>query len=459
MRGALRRLLASAVAAAGVAVAQEPAPPPGAATRPVPEDAEADALIARLRATVGARPSDPAAQTDLALALYFNRRIAEAETAFARAAELLPRDPRPRAWRGYCLLLLGDVDAAYAVFDACVTAFPDASPEARHERGRLRRIRGDLAGAAEDFARVRALRPEDPAGFVGGAGVALDARDDALALRLAEQAEALDPGAPDVAFLKAAALKRLGRDAEAAGILPAARGVRERRVADAWTRRERELTRSVGARMLEAAELLARGRGDEAIARLEALRAAHPDKHEIAANLAAAYVEAGRLDAARALLATLLAARPADVAAHRTLALLRLAAGDGDGALAAADDAVRHGPEVAAAHAVRGRVLYALKRPSEAVAAFEAAVRLDLGDADHRLALAAALRAAGRQAEAVAPAEAATRLAPRRVEAWKALAEARGLAGDAEGARAAADAAASLEIEIHGARRRAPPMR
>ena len=90
------------------------------------------------------------------------------------------------------------------------------------ERGNLRVLSGDLAGAAADFDRARGLDPAHPGAWIGAAEVARLRGDEAAAeaaLRAGIAAADPDPALP---YALGLCLVRQGRRAEAIDALAAA---------------------------------------------------------------------------------------------------------------------------------------------------------------------------------------------------------------------------------------------
>ncbi len=157
-----------------------------------------------------------AATKDLAEKAFAEGMLAFADGKFAEAAEKLggylkgaPTDGDAHYWRGHALLhaeLLGEAEAALSRALECDARHGSA----RGNRGRVREMLGNLAGAEEDYRVTVAQFPEQGAGYLGLAAIA-KARGDAKECReMAEESLKREPGHPVTRDLLAWAKKQLG---------------------------------------------------------------------------------------------------------------------------------------------------------------------------------------------------------------------------------------------------------
>ncbi len=174
---------------------------------------EAEALE---RAADGCGPEDfdPAFQRRLEALALAKAGDTDGALALARqCAEAAPEDLSSHLLLASCYLRLDRPAEAKAAFDTCVALAP-GHYWARVQRARLRAPLRDAAGAGADFAAAILLRPDAPFAYAERARVRQDAGDHAGAVADAEAARARG-GEPRLHFVKAEALAKLGRAAEA----------------------------------------------------------------------------------------------------------------------------------------------------------------------------------------------------------------------------------------------------
>src|SRR5262249_36632824 len=110
------------------------------------------------RAYVGQRPTDAAATLNLGIALAESGRAREAASAFERARELDPHDPRPVKNLASLALNANDVANGVRFASEAVRVAPN-DPQAHDLLGRGLATTGDLRGAIAQFERAIALEP------------------------------------------------------------------------------------------------------------------------------------------------------------------------------------------------------------------------------------------------------------------------------------------------------------
>ena len=171
-------------------------------------------VLTRAAAGCGPEDFDPAMRRrlkafDLAKAGNYDAALPLA----IQGADEAPDDLASHLLRASCYLRLERWDDAKGVLDTCVALAPDHY-WARVQRARLRAQRDDAAGAGADFAAAIQMRPDAPLAYAMRAFAGQDAGDHAGALADAEAALARG-GEPRLHFVRADALAKLGRAAEA----------------------------------------------------------------------------------------------------------------------------------------------------------------------------------------------------------------------------------------------------
>jgi 4-amino-4-deoxy-L-arabinose transferase-like glycosyltransferase len=170
--------------------------------------------------------------------------------------------------------------------------------------------------------------------------------------------------------------------------------------------------------------LVDNGRVDEALRRLPATLAAHPDPAQLRMRIGQALLEAGRAaDAMPHLRAALDAGRLSGAASLLAVGPSALALRRPDLALPFLDGGIAKDPRSAALREKRGLALVMLQRPTEARTELEEACRLDPKSASARLNLAVLEAQEGRLDAARALASEALRLQPDYLQARGLLAE------------------------------------
>jgi len=141
---------------------------------------------AALTTAIDGAPELPDLYVDRAVTLAAARNYWEAIDDLNRALDLQPRYGIALAMRASAYRFIDSLDLAMDDAEEAVRAAPGL-PEAYLERGILRRLRGDIAGARADWLRVLVIEPD------GDAGDAARANIERLELRLDETPAALPP--------------------------------------------------------------------------------------------------------------------------------------------------------------------------------------------------------------------------------------------------------------------------
>jgi len=141
----------------------------------------------------------------------------DALKCYDRALKIKPNDPDLTALKGEALSMAGRYKPAIEAFDFALATNPKA-PEILNARGIAKLGAGDLAGANADWRRQLELLPEGQAS--ARACVALRLADYGLALPELEKAIAKEPDDAYWRHYRQIALHRLGKPADAAGLVP-----------------------------------------------------------------------------------------------------------------------------------------------------------------------------------------------------------------------------------------------
>lgn len=129
--------------------------------------------VARAARALAAEPRSVERHVALGLAQAGAWQFREAIATFGRGLALAPDDPTLLRWRGHRWLTVRELDRALADLERAdgLAATRDAPRAVRYgilyHLGVARHVRGDLAGAAEAFARAQPLAPD--AGELAGA--------------------------------------------------------------------------------------------------------------------------------------------------------------------------------------------------------------------------------------------------------------------------------------------------
>jgi len=145
-----------------------------------------DRAHAALTMALEVAPDLPDLYVDRAVTLAAARNYWEAIDDLNRALDIQPRYGIALALRAAAYRFVDSFDLAMEDAEEAVRAAPGL-PEAYLERGILRRLRGDAAGARADWLRVLVLEPDGDAGETARANI------ERLELRLDEAPAALPP--------------------------------------------------------------------------------------------------------------------------------------------------------------------------------------------------------------------------------------------------------------------------
>ncbi len=354
---------------------------------------------------VEAAPLDARAHGHLGMLYHAYELHASAEPYYRRAVDLAPGGIRWRYYLGVVLVAIGDPDAAVAQFDAVLAEAP-GDIAALLGRAEADRTRNRLDDALAGYRRVITLAPRTPQAY-GGAGHVLGRQGDleaAVARYEAAIKFAADHPYGPARYGLGQALRKLGRIDEAIEQLELAEQQRGREppVDDPLMREVEALATGAIEALHRGIDLLAAGRLEEAVVRLNESIRINSDLAEAHSQLGAARLEQGDLPAAETSLRHALRLHPGYVDALQNLGVLE----HRRGALA---EAVEHFQAVLAvrpdhfdAQLGLGTDLRPLGRRAEAAVHLRAALRLRPDDARPYKRLAAVLAEQGEFEEAIA---------------------------------------------------------
>lgn len=273
----------------------------------------AAALIGK---AVGVQPSNPGFHANLGQAYLELRRIAEAHSAFQRAAALDPRNPQFAIGAAVCLALQGDAAQAEQHLRAVVRKhpgyalawynlgnvlrdagrLPDAAAsyakaialepafaDAHNDLGRILHLLHRFDEAEDAYRRHLALAPDSAPGVINLASLLIDRGKPAEAAQLCRNALAGSSGpeaTPDLHWMQGVALSRQGDLASALAALRAAVALAPRHARALW---------SMGYALLHTGGTL---EGLRAMARAQE---AQPDMPEFRQALAGVHLAIGNL--------------------------------------------------------------------------------------------------------------------------------------------------------------------
>jgi len=353
----------------GPAVDPPPAPPPDLAI-----DADVLQAIGQAVDLARSRGDDPAARLRLALTYDANGFDALARRTYEQALALDPAPARTWYWLAHAAASGGDDEAALAHARRAAAIDPAYLP-AQRQIGLWMLQRGDVGEAARLLGDLAARNPDDPSTRVAFARALIEQRDYASAAAHLEAAVRIVPTYLYARLLLGTAWRHLGRLDEAEAQLRQGAGAAPV-YEDPW--RDEVLTYRAGyaGNISESDRLLARGRIDDAVQRLQSLRAAHPEDITVLSKLAEALERADRHDEALELLQRAILIDPDSVLTHLKLSRHYERRKRLDLATDHARAAMRLSPDYAAAHLQLGRLLALQGHLAEAADAYAEAVRL-----------------------------------------------------------------------------------
>lgn len=383
-------------------------------------------LIGEARAEVAASPRDGAAWGHLAQALHAHGELDAAISAYERAAELQPDEPR---WV-YDLALAAHEDRRPAAelerrFAAAAELLPEHAP-LYCRLGDARMRAGEAESAAEAYAAALELEPGMPQAHRGLGNARLALGDVAEAGRQLERATSLRPDDAAAWAALAQVYRRLGKDAR-----PAARRASLGRpidhVFDPYRDEVAALAVSTAALLSRADAALAEGDAAAGAAQLAEAAEARPEDPWVWRNLALALRRAGRFEEARDAAHRALLLEPRFAAAHLELGKSYEVEGSYAKALAPYREVTALEPEVEEGWARLAMALQKAGRAEDALTVYRQAEEHVSFGAETLADRAVAWMTTGEPGRAVADFERALELAPDLERAERGLARARAL--------------------------------
>jgi tetratricopeptide (TPR) repeat protein len=326
--------------------------------------------------------------------------------------------------------------------DAALARAPDYAP-AQLYRGQWLLDLGRAAEAGAAFRRATELAPQVPAGWIGLARTFLARGDARQAARVLEDLlRRYDH--PQIHQLLGLAYRAQGDLDRARAALARGRPGPPPGWPDPWHDEKLPYQVGFGAGMVRAEQLMDQGRLEEAIARLEALRAERPGDVALLNNLSVLYRRTGRAEEGLRVLEEALETHPDYFPFHLNLASAYHAQGDLERALSHLDRVLAIHPSLGRAHEQKATYLMKAGRSAEALASFDAALRHDAGR-PQTFYYAGLLEAdLGHWPRAVERMERALELDPSIGPAWVVLARVRAEQGQREAAERALEQAERL---------------
>jgi tetratricopeptide (TPR) repeat protein len=283
--------------------------------------------IADLRAVLRDQPRSVSANGLLARALFEHGDVGLAEEPLRTAVAIAPNDVQVQLMLSQVLLRLQRPEQAVTVLEEAVRRVPDADP-LREALIRAYVVKRDLPAAAKAADEFQAAKPNSAAAyFLAGLVARADNRlDDAQ--KLFEKALSIEPHAFDVV----SELARLD---------------------------------------------MQRGRGAQAVARIQALVAADP-KNPVWQNLLGEiYLQQNNFAAAQTTFAQVVQLQPTWWAPYRLLAMAKLGTGDVDGAIQQYQAALKVAPKEPALLSELGQLYQRQGRVDDALALYDRWVQQD----------------------------------------------------------------------------------
>ena len=344
-------------------------------------------------------PREAGRHAELGLVYEANRYWQEAQTCFRNAVALDPDEPRAKHHLAIATQELGDLAGTLVLLRQLGKEHPNFPP-GLHDLGNALLENGHGEEAEAAFARVIALAPDKPEGYVGLADAVLQRDDHARAAGLLEQAVRLKPNSGTARHLLGLAYQGLGRQADAEAQLRRGGNAAKQYMPDAWSRQLPKHATGIGRQIRRAMAFVNAGKYAKGAQLLETALQWHPDNIDIMNNLSITYLRDGQLLRAREVL---LRAEQTDDTRYETqinLAVCHLRLDRSRDALKYAHRATKLAPKVAKTHDVKAWCLAEERLDERALDAWRTAVGLDPVNPDYRIKLASQLMLLDQCAEA-----------------------------------------------------------
>lgn len=374
--------------------------------------------------------ADPERWLELGKVYDANEFYELAVQCYRRAALLRETDAQSWYHLGVARTRLGQDDAATEAMRRAAELAHSYAP-AHWRLGMMLLEQGRLQEAEDAFRRATEIDEQDSAGWLGLARVDLTEGENQRAAQTLETL--LTWTTTNVGYanqLLGVAYRGLGRTQEAETAMMRSRGA-PAVWNDRWRLELMNFRPGYSPRLRQANELIAAGKVDEGLARLEQLREEYPEKHTVAISLANAYRINGRLQESLRLLGEVVAVKPEDYRAHFSLAASCGKISQLPGiespevwrgrAMEHAQHAIDQNPSFSAAYALIGDLLVLEERLGQAVDQYREAYRRDPASYQWLYRAGVVHMQQQRWAEAAQDLETVTRQAPTFVGAFRAL--------------------------------------
>lgn len=407
---------------------------------------EVVSLLEDCTSQVRSNPQDGEAWLELAMAYQAHELFPEAIRCYEQLADLEPERPAFVHYnRATCLARMGQIEAAVEASKSA-QSFDSTYPPIYWRRGIWLMDLSRLDAAEDAFRRATEVAPQDHAGWIGLARIALEHEDYARARDLLEELRQQNPGMGYVHLLLGMAYRGLGQmelsktsTELGAGHLPI--------WFDEWqVEVDRKGTRLL-LRLDRAREAVREGRAEEVIPELEELFESYPTEIPLLSTLTPAYVATGQIDRAIEIQEIALAQRANHFRIHFNLGLLLARKDQLEKALYHTERAVELNPSLASIHTHKQQLLLQMGRKNDAIDVFFEADRAEALDAGLCYSSGRLLAQEARWKEASQCFERAARLAPGQATPLLWLAISRAELGQYTAACEARDQAAKLEPE------------
>ncbi len=387
-------------------------------------------LVRKTRGELSKDLTDPGRWLQLGKVYDANEFYELAVQCYQRAALLSETDAQSWYHLGVARTRLGQDDEATEAMRRAAELAHSYAP-AHWRLGVMLLEQGRLQEAEAAFGRATQIDGKDSAGWLGLARVDLTEGENQRAAQTLETL--LTWTTTNVGYanqLLGVAYRRLGRTQEAETAMMRSQGA-PAVWNDRWRLELMNLRPGYTPRLRQANELIATGKVDEGVARLEQLHEEYPEKDTVAINLANAYRIKGRLQESVRLLGEVVAVKPEDYRAHFSLAASCGKISQLPGiespevwrgrALEHAQHAIDQNPSLSAAYALIGDLLVLEERFGEAVDQYREAYRRDPASYQWLYRAGVVHMQQQQWAEAVQDLETVTRQAPTFVGAFRAL--------------------------------------
>ncbi len=405
---------------------------------------EVVSLLEECTAQVRGNPLDAEAWLELAMAYQAHELFPEAIRCYQQLAGLAPQRPAFVHYnRATCLARMGQIEAAVEA-SKLAQSFDSNYPPIYWRRGIWLMDLSRLDAAESAFRRATEVAPDDHAGWIGLARIALEHEDYAQARDLLEKLRQQNPTMGYVHLLLGMAYRGLGQmelsktsTELGAGQLPI--------WFDEWqVEVDRKGTRLL-LRLDRAREAVRDGRAEEVIPELEKLFETYPTEIPLLSTLTPAYVATGQIERAIEIQEIALAQRANHFRIHFNLGLLLARKNQLEKALFHTERAVELNPALSSIHSHKQQLLLQMGRKHDAIDVYFEADRVEALDAGLCYSSGRLLAQEARWEEASKCFERAARLAPGQATPLLWLAISRAELGQYLAACEARDLAAKLE--------------